>query len=75
MKTLYVGPDELLVAAKVGFHGDQSLLEVSTATNIIERRVREAVPAARIIFIEPDIYVYPNLAAPPTEAIVIKGLE
>lgn len=75
MKTLYVGPDELLVAAKVGFHGDQSLLEVSTATNIIERRVREAVPAARIIYIEPDIYVDPNLAAPPTDAIVIKGLE
>ena len=75
MKTLYLGPDELLVAAKVGFHGDQSLLEVSTATNIIERRVREAVPAARIIYIEPDIYVDPNLAAPPTDAIVIKGLE
>ncbi|MDR6905445.1 cation diffusion facilitator family transporter [Agromyces sp. 3263] len=75
MKTLYVGPDELLVAAKVGFHGDQSLLEVSTATNIIERRVREAVPAARIIYIEPDIYVDPNLAAPPTDTIVIKGLE
>ena len=40
MKTLYLGPDELLVAAKVGFHADQKLLEVSTAVNVIEQRVR-----------------------------------
>jgi cation diffusion facilitator family transporter len=75
MKTLYLGPDELLVAAKVGFHADERLHEVSTATNVIEQRVREAVPAARVIYIEPDIYVDPNLASPPTDAIVIKGLE
>ena len=75
MKTLYLGPDELLVAAKVGFTADQKLLEVSTAVNVIEQRVREAVPAARVIYIEPDVYVDPNLAAPPTDAIVIKGLE
>jgi cation diffusion facilitator family transporter len=75
MKTLYLGPDELLVAAKVGFHADQRLHEISTATNVIEQRVREALPAARVIYIEPDIYVDPNLASPPTDAIVIKGLE
>lgn len=75
MKTLYLGPDELLVAAKVGFHGDQRLLEVSTATNVIEQRIREAVPAARVIYVEPDVYVDPAAAAPPTDAIVIKGLE
>jgi divalent metal cation (Fe/Co/Zn/Cd) transporter len=75
MKTLYLGPDELLVAAKVGFPADQRLLEVSTATNVIERRIRAAVPSARVIYVEPDVYVDPNLAAPPTDAIVIKGLE
>ncbi|MGR0320689.1 cation diffusion facilitator family transporter [Agromyces sp. ZXT2-3] len=75
MKTLYLGPDELLVAAKLGFHGGESLAEVSTAINVIEQRVRHAVPAARVIYIEPDIYVDPNLTAPPTDAIVIKGLE
>ncbi|HET6672576.1 MAG TPA: cation diffusion facilitator family transporter [Agromyces sp.] len=75
MKTLYVGPEELLVAAKVGFTADQKLLEVSAAVNVIEQRVRAAVPAARIIYIEPDVYVDPNLATPPTDAIVIKGLE
>jgi cation diffusion facilitator family transporter len=75
MKTLYLGPDELLVGAKVGFHSDQRLLEVATATNVIERRIREAVPAAQVIYIEPDVYVDPNLTAPPTDTIVIKGLE
>ena len=75
MKTLYLGPDELLVAAKVGFHADQRLLEVATATNVIEERVRHAVPLARVIYIEPDVYVDPNNHAPPTDAIVIKGLE
>ncbi|UOE43761.1 cation diffusion facilitator family transporter [Agromyces larvae] len=75
MKTLYLGPDELLVAAKVGFVADQPLLEVAAATNVIEQRIRAAVPAARVIYIEPDVYVDPNQAAPPTDAIVIKGLE
>ncbi|KQM82273.1 cation diffusion facilitator family transporter [Agromyces sp. Leaf222] len=75
MKTLYLGPDELLVAAKLGFASDQSLLEVAAATNVIEQRIRTAVPAARVIYIEPDVWVDPNLVAPPTDAIVIKGLE
>ncbi|WP_136708167.1 cation diffusion facilitator family transporter [Agromyces sp. H66] len=75
MKTLYLGPDELLVAAKVGFHADRRLLEVSTATNVIEQRIREAVPAARVIYVEADVYVDPAAPAPATDAIVIKGLE
>ncbi|GGI44888.1 cation diffusion facilitator family transporter [Agromyces flavus] len=75
MKTLYLGPDELLVAAKLGFQPHESLAEVSTAINVIEQRVREAVPSARVIYLEPDIYVDPNEQAPPTDAIVIKGLE
>ena len=75
MKTLYLGPDELLVAAKLGFAADQRLLEVAAATNVIERRIRESVPTARVIYIEPDVWVDPDATAPPTDAIVIKGLE
>ena len=75
MKTLYLGPDELLVAAKLGFTADQKILEIAAATNVIEQRIRAAVPSARVIYIEPDVYVEPNLSAPPTDAIVIKGLE
>jgi cation diffusion facilitator family transporter len=75
MKTLYLGPDELLVAAKIAFAADQRLLEVAAATNAIERRIRAAVPTARAIYIEPDVWVDPQAVAPPTDAIVIKGLE
>ncbi|WP_127792145.1 cation diffusion facilitator family transporter [Agromyces sp. LHK192] len=75
MKTLYLGPDELLVGAKLGFPEDQKLLEVAAATNAIEQRIRAAVPAARVIYIEPDVYVDPTTTTPPTDAIVIKGLE
>ncbi|GAA1808697.1 cation diffusion facilitator family transporter [Agromyces neolithicus] len=75
MKTLYLGPDELLVAAKLGFTADQKVLEIAAATNVIEQRIRTAVPSARVIYIEPDVYVEPNQPAPPTDAIVIKGLE
>ncbi len=75
MKTLYLGPDELLVAAKLGFTADQKILEIAAATNVIEQRIRVAVPSARVIYIEPDVYVEPNQSAPPTDAIVIKGLE
>ncbi|MRG59663.1 cation diffusion facilitator family transporter [Agromyces sp. CFH 90414] len=75
MKTLYLGPDELLVAAKLGFAQDLKLLEISAATNVVEQRIREAVPAARVIYIEPDVYVDPSATAPATDAIVIKGLE
>jgi len=75
MKTLYLGPDELMVAAKLGMPSDQKLTEVAAATNAIETRIREAVPAARVIYIEPDVYVDPNEAHPTTDAIVIKGLD
>jgi divalent metal cation (Fe/Co/Zn/Cd) transporter len=57
MKTLYLGPDELLVAAKVALPATTTLAEVSAAINSVEQRVRAAVPIARVIYIEPDVYV------------------
>ncbi|QTX03602.1 cation diffusion facilitator family transporter [Agromyces archimandritae] len=75
IKTLYLGPDELLVAAKLSFPAERRLAEISADTNAIEGRVRAAVPAARVIYLEPDIWIDPNHQAPPTDAIVIKGLE
>jgi cation diffusion facilitator family transporter len=75
MKTLYLGPDELMVAAKLGMASDQRLTEVAAATNAIEARIRAAVPAARVIYIEADVYLDPNEAHPTTDAIVIKGMD
>jgi cation diffusion facilitator family transporter len=55
MRTLYLGPDELMVGIKVGVPGSVSAAEVASAIDEVERRVRAAVPAARVIYIEPDI--------------------
>jgi len=75
MKTLYLGPDEFLVGAKLAFDGGHRFSDVASAIDTVESRIREAVPTARVIYLEPDIYVDPNVANPPTDAIVIKGLE
>ncbi len=75
MKTLYLGPDELMVAAKVAFAAKMRLSDVATAINALEARVREAVPVARIIYIEPDIYAPPNADNPSTDSIVIRAAD
>jgi len=56
MKTLYLGPDELLVAMKVAVTATRSAGDVAEAINAVESRVRAAVPIARVLYIEPDIY-------------------
>jgi cation diffusion facilitator family transporter len=56
MRTLHLGEDELVVAIKVHWRGDLTANEVSRHTNALEERVREAVPLARYLFVEPDVY-------------------
>jgi cation diffusion facilitator family transporter len=55
MKTLHLGPDELLVAAKIAVGGDVTAGEVAEAIDDAEVRIREVVPIARVIYLEPDI--------------------
>ncbi len=74
MKTLYLGPDELLVAAKLGFASKAKLVDVARSIDTVEAAIRAAVPAARLIYLEPDVYL-PNPAHPSTDAIVIKGTD
>lgn len=71
MKTLYVGPDEFMIGAKVSLAPDRTMKEVSVIVNLAERRVREAVPAARIIYIEPDVWIDPNATQPTTSSVVM----
>jgi cation diffusion facilitator family transporter len=56
MKTLHLGPEELLVAVKVGVPVAARAIDVANAINAAERRIRVAVPIAQVIYIEPDIY-------------------
>ncbi|MET8750241.1 cation diffusion facilitator family transporter [Streptomyces sp. NPDC004667] len=56
MRTLHLGPEELLVAAKIAVQHDDTATEVANAINAAEARIRAAVPIARVIYLEPDIY-------------------
>jgi cation diffusion facilitator family transporter len=75
MKTLYLGPDELMVGAKIAFSAEKRFADVATAIDAIEARIRVAVPIARVIYLEPDVYSKFNGPNPPTDTFVIKGLE
>ena len=55
LRTLHLGPEELLVAAKIAIPGTISGAEVATTIDAAEKRVRAAVPIARLIYLEPDI--------------------
>jgi cation diffusion facilitator family transporter len=55
IKTQYMGPEELLVAAKVALAPGLPLEAVARAIDEAEERVRAAVPDARMIYLEPDL--------------------
>ena len=55
MKTLYLGPEELMVAAKFAVAAKATAADIAKAIDSAEANVRKAVPAARVIYLEPDI--------------------
>ncbi len=55
LRTLHLGPDELLVAAKTGVPRDATAADVAEGIDAAERAIRSAEPTARLIYIEPDI--------------------
>jgi cation diffusion facilitator family transporter len=56
LRTLHLGPETLLVAAKIAVRHDESAASVVAGIDAAERRIRAAVPIAELIFLEPDIY-------------------
>jgi cation diffusion facilitator family transporter len=56
MKTLHLGPEELLVAVKIAVPRAERADELAQHIDETEARIREAVPIARVIYIEPDIF-------------------
>jgi cation diffusion facilitator family transporter len=73
MKTLHLGPEELLVAVKVGVPRTASAADVAASIDAAERAMREAEPTAQAIYVEPDIYTEghepdPRPAAPAAPA-------
>jgi cation diffusion facilitator family transporter len=68
MRTLHLGPEELLVAAKIAVRHDDTAAEVARAIDAAEERIRAAEPFARVIYLEPDIYSAAAAAAGPDPA-------
>jgi divalent metal cation (Fe/Co/Zn/Cd) transporter len=56
LRTEHLGPEELLVAAKLVFSPDLSVAQLADAIDSVEVDVREEVPEARYMFLEPDVF-------------------
>jgi cation diffusion facilitator family transporter len=55
LRTQHVGPDQLLVGAEVELIGAMSAEEVAAVIDCAESKIREIVPIAKMIYIEPEI--------------------
>jgi cation diffusion facilitator family transporter len=55
IRTMHLGPDEILVAAKIAIDHDDTAAGIARGIDDAERRIRDAVPTARMIFLEPDL--------------------
>jgi cation diffusion facilitator family transporter len=55
MRTMHLGPDEILVAAKIAVTHDDTAAGIARGIDDAERRIRDAVPMARVIYLEPDL--------------------
>ena len=55
MRTRHLGPEELLVGAKLEFGADLTMPELAAVIDDVEAAVRAAVPAATVIYLEPDL--------------------
>jgi cation diffusion facilitator family transporter len=56
LRTVHLGPEEILVAGKIAVSGDADGEDIAATINEAEARIRHALPEARIIYLEPDIY-------------------
>ena len=69
IRTQHIGPDEVLVGAKVEYSSDLTADELVRAINRTEDAIRASAPTATVIYIEPDLHSteHPDLQAPPAE--------
>jgi cation diffusion facilitator family transporter len=56
LRTVHLGPEALLVAAKVAIRREQTGASIASGIDAAEQRVRAAVPIAQMIYLEPDLY-------------------
>lgn len=56
LRTMHLGPDELLLAAKIAVGPEDEGRDIAATIDDAEARVRAVVPTAKVIYLEPDIY-------------------
>ena len=55
LRTQHLGPEELLVGAKISFSDTLTIRELAAAINRVEESIRGDVPEARMLYLEPDV--------------------
>jgi cation diffusion facilitator family transporter len=55
LRTEHIGPDEILVGAKIEFSSSLSVRGLADAIDVTEVAIRASTPAATVIYIEPDV--------------------
>ena len=55
-RTLHLGPEEVLVATKVELDPELGFAQVAACIDEIEARIRKALPAARVVYVEPAVF-------------------
>jgi divalent metal cation (Fe/Co/Zn/Cd) transporter len=55
LRTQHIGPEELLVAAKIAVNHDDTAAEVARGIDAAEAKVREVMPIAQMIYLEPAL--------------------
>jgi hypothetical protein len=60
IKSLQLGPEDILLGIKVEFDRQLNSEEISRQINLYEKRIRSSFPCVRGIFIEPDIFKTPQ---------------
>jgi cation diffusion facilitator family transporter len=73
MKTLHLGPEEVLVAAKIAVGSSSSGDEICDTINTAEINIRAAEPMVTALYLEPDIYDPNHVPAPRPEAPAAPG--
>ena len=76
LRTMHLGPDQLLIAAKVAFAPEEKVAHVAAAINRAEARIREELSYECFIFLEPDVWdqrLHETRDKPPGSAATAAG--
>ena len=60
LRTEHIGPEEILVAAKIAYDPELSVTDLAAAIDATEIAIRSAVPSTRLIYIEPGLVNPPS---------------